>query len=216
MSHGKDKGMRAYYRDRAPIYDRVYSYPERQSDLRYLEQYIPEQFTDRDVLEIAAGTGYWTQFIADQASSILATDVTEETLQHIEKYSESITTQVVDAYDLGQLPATYTGVFAGLWLSHVPKDKLSYFISEVHSKTTSGAVVMFIDNSAAQCERLPITRTDDLGNTYQSRELDDRRRYEVLKNFPTEPELLAATCSLGRNHKFIELDHYWLFQYTIM
>jgi len=64
--------MKEYYQKRAPVYDRVYAYPERQADLRFLEEYIPEQFSGLDVLEIAAGTGYWTQYIAGQAQSILA------------------------------------------------------------------------------------------------------------------------------------------------
>ena len=46
--------MRAYYRERAPVYDRVYAYPERQDDLRWLEAAIPAALADRDVLEIAA------------------------------------------------------------------------------------------------------------------------------------------------------------------
>lgn len=56
--------MKAYYQERAPVYDRVYSYPERQGDLRFLEEYILQQFSELRVLEIAAGTGYWTQFLS--------------------------------------------------------------------------------------------------------------------------------------------------------
>lgn len=103
--------MRAYYRERAPVYERVYNYSQRQKDLRYLEQYIPKQFAGRDVLEIAAGTGYWTRFIAGQANSVLATDVTEEALQQIDSTKASISTQILDAYDLDQLQTKYSGFF---------------------------------------------------------------------------------------------------------
>lgn len=206
--------MRAYYRERAPVYERVYNYSQRQKDLRYLEQYIPKQFAGRDVLEIAAGTGYWTRFIAGQANSVLATDVTEEALQQIDSTKASISTQILDAYDLDQLQTKYSGFFAGLWLSHVPKEQLTSFISQIHYRILSGAIVMFIDNSIAQCKSLPITSTDDAGNTYQTRTLDNGTEYEVLKNFPGEQELLAVTDVYGLNHNFIELDHFWLFQYT--
>ena len=77
--------MRAYYKERAPIYDRVYKYPERQTDLRFIEEYIPKQFSGLKVLEIAAGTGYWTQFLTTEASSILATDATKEALEELAK-----------------------------------------------------------------------------------------------------------------------------------
>ena len=53
--------MEAYYHERAPIDDAVYAYPERQPELRYLENYVGDAFANRRVLEVAAGTGYWTQ-----------------------------------------------------------------------------------------------------------------------------------------------------------
>ncbi len=66
--------MSNYYKERAPVYDLVYGYPERQADLRFLEAHLQEMFDGCGVLEIAAGTGYWTQFISRTAKSILATD----------------------------------------------------------------------------------------------------------------------------------------------
>ena len=59
-----DADLKRYYKDRAPIYDRVYAYPERQDDLRFLEGYISAQFAGLDILEVAAGTGYWTAFLS--------------------------------------------------------------------------------------------------------------------------------------------------------
>ena len=67
-----DSEMREYYKERAPVYDRVYSYPERQDDLRFLENRISAELNGLDVLEVAAGTGYWTQFIHKTASSVIA------------------------------------------------------------------------------------------------------------------------------------------------
>ena len=63
-----------YYTQRAPEYERIYHRPERQPDLRKLEQLVTQAFGGLDVLEIACGTGYWTQHIAKRARSILATD----------------------------------------------------------------------------------------------------------------------------------------------
>jgi len=50
--------MENYYSERAPVYEAVYQYPERQKELRLLESYIPKQFKGKKLLEIAAGTGY--------------------------------------------------------------------------------------------------------------------------------------------------------------
>ncbi len=208
--------MKSYYKARAPIYDRVYSYPERQKDLRFLEKYISEQFNGLNVLEIAAGTGYWTQFIASRANSILATDAIVETLDQISipHLNRLVQVKVVDAYSLNKISGDYNGFFAGLWISHVPRQRLHEFLLGLHELTPSGAIVLFIDNSSVQCKRLPVTHTDTQGNTYQDRELDDGSLHRVLKNFPTENELMDATKEFAINQKYLGLENFWLFQYV--
>lgn len=216
MGHHSDTEMKSYYKDRAPIYDRVYSYPERQANLRTLEKYIPELFIGKSVIEVAAGTGYWTQFIAAEAESILATDATVEALEQIgnRTLNTMVSTKVVDAYSINEVAGRYNGAFAGLWFSHIPKQRLNEFLSSLHQLLSAGATVVFIDNSLAQCARLPLSHTDDIGNTYQDRKMDNGSVHRVLKNFPTEKELLEATIHFGTNHKYMELENFWLFQYT--
>ncbi len=69
-----------YYQQRAPEYDEVYAKPERQADLAELRRLLPPLVAGRRVLEIAAGTGYWTAVIAPAAASVTATDLNPETL----------------------------------------------------------------------------------------------------------------------------------------
>ena len=73
--------MQSYYADRAPEYDSIYAKPERQADLRLIEAWLPEVFRGRAVLEIACGTGHWTQLIAPVASEVVALDASPETMQ---------------------------------------------------------------------------------------------------------------------------------------
>ena len=72
--------MQGYYAARAPEYDAIYRKPERQTDLRAIEQWLPARFDGARVLEIACGTGYWTQFIASVARHVTALDAAPETL----------------------------------------------------------------------------------------------------------------------------------------
>ncbi len=210
-----DQRMKNYYAKRAPVYDKVYSYPERQKDLRYLEGYISGVFEGLEVLEIAAGTGYWTQFINSKAKSILATDATKEALKQIRlrPNCENLPTKVLDAYSLSKLNKRFNGLFSGLWLSHIPKQKLNVFFNELDKVLSLNAKVVFIDNSIAQCNRLPISSTDEFGNTYQKRMLDDGSKHKILKNFPNADELLNATRKHGSNQRFEELENYWIFEY---
>lgn len=215
MTSSPDLDMKRYYRERAPVYDRVYSYPERQKDLRYLENYVSRQFVDLSVLEVAAGTGYWTQFIASSARTVVAIDSTVDALKQIEDRPDcaSVRTEVLDAYSLGDIGSRFEACFAGLWLSHVPVQHRESFIEQLHRVLEPKASVLFIDNGVAQCERLPITHTDKYGNTYQDRQLDNKQSHRVLKNFPTRHELERCIPETGRLLKYLELDHFWLFHY---
>ena len=211
--------MSDYYKERAPIYDLVYGFPERQADLRFLESHLQEMFDGRRVLEIAAGTGYWTQFISRTAKLILATDREEAQVGELLKrnYACPVETRIQDAYHVDRLVdegKSFSGAFAGLWLSHVPKQRLKEFFTSLHQCLKPGARVILIDNSAVQCDRFPITRSDENGNTYQTRELELGSSHHVLKNFPTLEELKQTTEPFGEFHSYIDLKNYWLFQYV--
>ena len=62
----------SYYKDRAKEYEKIYSKPERQNDLLLAEQILRDTFADKDVFEIACGTGYWTQKLSATAKNIIA------------------------------------------------------------------------------------------------------------------------------------------------
>jgi ubiquinone/menaquinone biosynthesis C-methylase UbiE len=79
MSH-EQSTMQSYYAARASEYERIYLKPERQTDLRAIEQWLPPKFEGARVIEVACGTGYWTQFIAPVASHVLAIDAAPETI----------------------------------------------------------------------------------------------------------------------------------------
>ena len=194
---------------------------ERQADLKQLELLIPELLGDRDVLEVAAGTGYWTSVASRAARSILATDGATETLALIHHRSLAcpVQTRQMDAYHLRAGLAIvdnpdFDAAFAGLWFSHIPIQRRAEWLDELHACLQPGARVVLLDNTQTQTVRLPITRTDAAGNTYQSRLTDNNESFEVLKNFPTEDELLALT-SYGKNHVYKAFDHFWLFHFDL-
>ncbi len=62
--------MVSYYKDRANEYEKIYSKPERQNDLLLAGQILQDIFHDKEVFEIACGTGYWTEKISKTAHSI--------------------------------------------------------------------------------------------------------------------------------------------------
>jgi SAM-dependent methyltransferase len=212
-----DTSMREYYAARAPIYDEVYLRPERQSDLDELRRRIPAWFGGRSVLEVACGTGYWTQFIAPVAGRMTATDAVAEPLAfaRLRPRVERVSFVQADAFALPATLGSFDAAFAGLWLSHVPRERLRAFMAGVHARLVPGARVVLIDNTDAQCRDLPIVERDAHGNTYQLRALPDGTTHRVLKNFPSQAEMLSMIDGIGTSAQYRRGAHFWAFWYEV-
>jgi len=212
------ESMRDYYARRASYYERVYFKPERQADLRAMEAWLPRPFTDRDVLEIACGTGWWTPHGACRAASWLATDLNPQTLAlaRAKPLPGCVRFVELDAYTLEGLDGQrFSGAFAGCWWSHVPLARLAAWIEALHARLGGGARVVFLDNSFVLASSTPLSRRDAEGNTYQQRTLDDGSVHEVLKNFPTRDEAIMLLGPRARDVEWIDHEHYWILSYLL-
>lgn len=216
MEHDRKK-MHEYYAARAPYYDVVYSKPERQADIAFLARYLRKKFAGKEILEVACGTGYWTQHIAPVAARMVATDGTAEPLEFAR--ARAITGQVIfaqaDAYALPKEFGVFNAAFAALWFSHVPIEARVRFIEGLHGVLLPESRVIFIDNNEAQLGDLPIAETDQAGNTYQLRELRDGSMHRVLKNFPSETELKELLERIAKNVVYRNLENFWLLEYEV-
>jgi demethylmenaquinone methyltransferase/2-methoxy-6-polyprenyl-1,4-benzoquinol methylase len=206
-----------YYAARAAEYDRIYSKPERQGDLSVLRRLVESRLAGAHVLEVACGTGYWTEILARAAASVVATDINEEVLALARARlgeTQNTTIHQADAYAPPLARRPFTAGLAAFWWSHVPKSKLSGFLRGLHRVLSRGARVVFIDNAYVEGSSTPISRADESGNTYQTRRLEDGSTHEVLKNFPTAAELRAAVEPFATDVRVESLRYYWMLSYV--
>jgi demethylmenaquinone methyltransferase/2-methoxy-6-polyprenyl-1,4-benzoquinol methylase len=218
VDHDVVDRMRSYYAQRAATYERVYHKPERQTDLRAMQAWLPAQFAGRHVLEIACGTGWWTAHGARDCTHWLATDINPETMAvaRAKSLPGCVRFAEIDAYTLTGLEGQrFDAAFAGFWWSHVPLARLPGWLDLLHSKLDPGARVVFLDNSFVRTSSTPIARRDDAGNTYQNRRLDDGSVHEVLKNFPTRDEAFALLGERDVEREWIAHEHYWILSYRL-
>jgi SAM-dependent methyltransferase len=211
-----ETSMVSYYAERATEYERIYHKPERQADLRQLRNFVEDTFADADVFELACGTGYWTEILSRAATSVVATDINEEVLAIARSKSidtRKTTFRTADAYHLPDFIQSFTSGLSVFWWSHVPKARLRDFLRGFHRIFASGARIVFIENCYDEGSSTPIARTDEHGDTYQIRQLDDGSTYEVLKNFPTESELRATVEGLATDVRVVFLRYYWILSY---
>jgi demethylmenaquinone methyltransferase/2-methoxy-6-polyprenyl-1,4-benzoquinol methylase len=203
-----------YYRRRAAEYEAFYAWPERQADLAILREKIPDKLRGARVLEIACGTGYWTQLVAAVAAEIVATDLAEEPLAiaRAKTYSMKPSFSYADAYALPDSLGRFDAALAVFWWSHVPRQRIAEFLASLHRRLEPGARVVLMDNLFVEGSSTPISELDAQGNTYQLRRLGDGSQVRVLKNFPTEAELRSH---LPSTLVFEPLQYYWLADYRV-
>ena len=214
-----------YYALRAPTYEQVYARAERQDDLEQLHEKTLEVLRGHRVLEIACGTGYWTETIAESAEKVLATDINAEMLALASARGLAAGTVefcLADAFDLppdigidagAATPdglGKFTACFAGFWWSHVKREDQERFLAHLRARLGKDVLLVLIDNNYVEGGSTSIARTDAEGNTYQIRTASDGRRYEVLKNFPSDSTLRKKIGSSVREIRILRLEYYWL------
>lgn len=210
-----------YYRDRAAEYDTIYAKPERQCDLAALTAELPRLAEGSKVLEIAAGTGYWTRVLSVSAASVTATDINAETLDvaRTREYAAApVAFRVADAYRLDEVPGEFDAAFIGFFWSHVPRADLPRFLTGLRDRLGAGKRVIVLDNRYVPGSSTPISRTAVSGDTFQLRTLNDGRTYEIVKNFPSREQFtadVAGVAGVGTGVEWTDFEYFWLASYRL-
>lgn len=177
---------------------------------------LQEIFAHKQVLEIACGTGYWTHKIATSAASILATDINATVIDSAKRKdftSKQVSFELADIYNF-PTQSKFESLFGGFIWSHILLQDLDKFLSTVNRLVAPGGTVVFMDNSFVEGSNHPITKTDEHGNSFQTRKLADDTTHLVLKNFPTEMFLRLKLNDIAEEIKFINMTYYWIICFT--
>ncbi|MEM8531628.1 MAG: class I SAM-dependent methyltransferase [Chloroflexota bacterium] len=193
-----DQAMRDYYDQRSSEYDEWYLREGKFAERPDADQWHAEVAKLRErvqpfgygrLLEIAAGTGWWTQHLARRAE-VVALDYAPLMLHQtqLRLQEQNMIAQYVrgDAYTLPFGSASFDGCFFGFWLSHVPLVHLPDFLAEVRRVVRRSGQVMIVDSAPSTPEQQPNVEY------FHERILNDESCHQVLKIFHT-PETLATT-----------------------
>lgn len=148
-----------------------------------------------DVLELAPGTGIWTEQLARTARSVTAVDASAEmiAINRARVGGANVAYMLVDLFNW-RPDQLYDAVVFAFWLSHVPHERFPAFLAMVATALRPGGAVFFVDGqreptSTAADHQLP---TPD--SQVMTRRLNDGRAFQIVKNF-YEPDALAAQCA---------------------
>ncbi|MBP1964066.1 class I SAM-dependent methyltransferase [Paenibacillus aceris] len=214
------EGMQEYYGARAVEYERIYHREDEefQRELAMLADIVKKQAAGSRVLEVACGTGYWTQFIAETAKHIVGVDIRPEVLQIAESKPWPLhnTTFVEgDAYRLSEVQGAFDFGFANFWFSHIPKNRLDSFLQGFHERLGRGARVFMADNVYVPGRGGELITLEHSEDTYKRRELADGSKHEIIKNYYSYEELNDIFKPLAENLRIFVGSSFWYVSYTV-
>jgi SAM-dependent methyltransferase len=216
------KHMNAYYAKRAPEHDYFMGYKGNEEMERLLGPMIAwfeDDVKGRDVLEIACGTGNWTQVLAKRARSVVATDVNSAAIDIARTKSydgDRVRFEVADAYDLDAVGGSFDAAFAADWWSHIPRSALRTFVAGLADNLRPRSRVIIIDMLPSEELDRWFSHYDNDGNLIHKRAFPDGEVFEVVKNFPTEEDLLEVLSGLADHTEYREHEalRRWMLTFT--
>jgi SAM-dependent methyltransferase len=185
----------AYYRARAPEYDSgaldALGLPGGDELDAAFEAIRPHG----DVLELACGTGMWTERLLRHAVSVTAVDASPEMIEIAAKrVGAQAPVRFIQADLFGWRPdRRYDFVFFGFWLSHVPPERFESFWELVAECLGPGGRVLFVDDAYRPSEEL----VDGEKAATIRRRLGDGSAFRIVKVPYTAAELERRLTRLG-------------------
>ena len=168
------------------------------------------------VLELAAGTGLWTERLAARAQHVTAIDASQEMLRlnraRLEAaHSGSRVTYIeADLFDW-EPEESYDGVFFAFWLSHVPPERFDPFWEMVQNALKPGAAAFLVDSRYTPTSTARDHHLEGENATSVLRRLDDGREYRIVKMFHKADVLNAELARLGWNPGMQETETYFVY-----
>jgi SAM-dependent methyltransferase len=205
-STGRDE-MVAYYEARAPEYDDWYLRRGRydhgpianavwQAELDRATLWLDDLPLGPVIVELAAGTGWWSPLLA-QKGELWAFDAAEAPLDRARSrllaHGLRAHLHVRDAWTAPDRQAD--SLFAGFWLSHVPRSDLPRFLAIARAWLRPGGTFAFVD-SRPDPESGAVDHAPPAGER-SVRRLADGREFEIPKVFYEPAELEAALHGAG-------------------
>lgn len=205
--------MVKYYRERAGEYEQIYYREDaiRRKEIADEAERLAALVTGKSVLEIACGTGYWTEVMSRTATSIFATDIAPEMVEEAKKKQHRcpVHFEVADMHALKTSPA-YDIVALGFWYSHHPKQDYDSLYRILKQPLKPGGKIWMIDNNPpAEGANQDSVGTDEAGNNLKMRRLNDGREFVIVKNYFGESQLRDLLSPTFRIDSLIYGKYYW-------
>jgi demethylmenaquinone methyltransferase/2-methoxy-6-polyprenyl-1,4-benzoquinol methylase len=200
----------AYYRARADEYDDWFERRGRydrgaaateswQAEVGEVRGWLAALDLDgADVLELAPGTGLWTERLLAEGARVTAVDGAPEMLAALTARcgGDRLTTVLANLFQW-RAPRRFDAVVSCFFMSHVPDERFDAFCQLVADAANDSGAVFLLDGlrepqSTAADHRLP-----GLGDQTMERRLDDGRTFRIVKRFRDDADVVECLAQAG-------------------
>jgi 2-polyprenyl-3-methyl-5-hydroxy-6-metoxy-1,4-benzoquinol methylase len=199
----------AYYRRGAGGYD-VAAYGDDVAAARaFIARLVAEMRPAGSVLEIACGTGLWTEALAGWADSVTAIDAAPEmvAIARGRVRSADVSFEVADVFSW-RSAARFDVIFFSAWLSHVPASRFGRFWELLRGLLAGGGRVLFIDEHVGERgKEVYVAGQEEV----VERQLADGSTFRVIKNFVEPEELELRLRRMGWDCVIRRVSSRWVY-----
>lgn len=214
-----------YYRARASEYDEWWKRRGRydrgteanarwHAEIAEVRQVFDRLRLGDQVVELAAGTGYWTALLASKVRQVTVLEGSPEMIafnqERLGRLSTRVDYKLVNLFEW-QPSRRWDALVFCFWVSHVPRDRLAAFMTTCREAIVESGTMFFLDGmrtdeSTAVDQALP-----DETSEVMVRKLNDGRAYRIVKNFYEPEELVATAGPAGFELEVHRTDTYFQF-----
>jgi demethylmenaquinone methyltransferase/2-methoxy-6-polyprenyl-1,4-benzoquinol methylase len=219
------QGQIEYYRQRAGEYDEWFYRKGRydqgeelnavwfdETDIVRTALYRRQPVTS--ALELACGTGIWTQELVKIADHVTALDASPEMIAvnqaKLGADAETVTYTQTDLFQW-EPDQHYDLVFFGFWLSHAPPEKLDGFLANVRRALRPDGHVFMIDGRADPTSTAHNQHLPEAGSIIQRRILNDGREYDIVKIYYDADDLRRHFVRAGLKPDVRVTNRYYIY-----
>ena len=163
-----------------------------------------------DVLELACGTGHWSEMLAEHAASLTCVDASGDMLRvHADRIAAPNVHRIEADVFSWEPDRRYELAFFGFWLSHVPDERMGDFWALVERALVSDGVAAFVDTGPREREHTrPLA---GLPAPAELRTLQDGREFRIVKVRRHPVELAHLLGRHGWHAEVVEVKPFFLF-----
>ncbi len=214
----------AYYRARAAEYDEWFERRGRydrgpeanrvwRSEVRQLRTALDVFKPNGKVLELACGTGLWTEQLLRHADSVTAVDASPEMLEIARARIGSGRRLRFEEADIfsWRSKEPYDVVFFAFWLSHVPPERFEPFWNGLREWLRPGGRVFLIDSLYDETSTASDHVLEGPAGIRLTRRLNDGREFRIVKVFYDPLQLTQKLEELGWSFVARTTGRYFLY-----